>query len=54
MLLSNDEVLDLADSMLEYSDFGNFYGNSDIIVEFAYALIQKEKEKENASSNLIL
>ena len=45
MELTNDEVLDLADSMLDYSDFGNFYGNSDAIIEFAYALIQKEKEK---------
>lgn len=45
MQLTNDEVLDLADTMLDYSDFGNYFGSADAIVEFAYALIQKEKEK---------
>lgn len=47
MQLTNEEVLDIAESMLEYSDFGNWYGKDDAIVEFAYKLIQAEKEKQN-------
>lgn len=47
MQLTNEEVLDIAEAMLEYSDFGNWYGKDDAIVEFAYKLIQAEKEKQN-------
>lgn len=47
MKLTNDEVLDIAEAMLDYSDFGNWYGKDDSIVEFAYKLIQAEREKQN-------
>ena len=47
MKLTNEEVLDIAEAMLDYSDFGNWYGKDDVIVEFAYKLIQAEKEKQN-------
>ena len=51
MKLTNEEVLDIAESMLDYSDFGNWYGKDDAIVEFAYKLIQAEKEKQNVMAS---
>jgi hypothetical protein len=45
MNLTNEEVLDLAEKYLEYSDFGNWHGNNDAVTEFAYALIRLEKER---------
>ena len=51
MLLSNEEVLDIADQRLDYSDFGNFYGQPDYIVEFAYYVIQAEEAKRQSLAN---
>ncbi len=51
MLLSNKEVLDLADQRLDYSDFGNFYGPADDIVEFAYYVIKAEEAKRLAAES---
>ncbi len=48
MLLSNQEVLDLADERLDYSDWGNFYGPADDIVEFAYYVIKAEEAKRQS------
>jgi hypothetical protein len=45
MLLTSEEVLEIADQKLDYSDFGNFYGDADYIVEFAYEIIRAEKLK---------
>ena len=45
--LTVQEILDIADSKLEYSDFGNWYGDDDEIVEFVCEIIKREKEKEN-------
>ena len=45
--LTVQEILDIADTKLEYSDFGNWYGNDDAIVEFVCEIIKQEKEKEN-------
>ena len=47
MKLTNEEVLDIAESMLDYSDFGNWYGKDDAIVEFAYKLIKAERDKQD-------
>lgn len=45
--LTVQEILDIADSKLEYSDFGNWHGSDDDIVEFVCEIIKREKEKEN-------
>ena len=45
MLINNEEVLNLAEKHLDISDFGNWFGPDDAIIEFAYALIQLEKER---------
>ena len=47
MMLTVDEILDIADSKLEYSDFGNWYGKDDDIVEFVCEVLRREKEKED-------
>ena len=44
--LTVQEILDIADSKLEYSDFGNWHGNDDAIVEFVCECIKQEQEKE--------
>jgi hypothetical protein len=44
--LTVEEILDIADSKLGYSDMGNWYGNDDEIVEFVCEIIKQEKEKE--------
>lgn len=45
--LTVQEILDIADTKLEYSDFGNWHGSDDAIVEFVCEIIKQEKEKEN-------
>lgn len=39
--MTNDEILNLADEYLGYSDFGNFYGKEDEILEFVNALMER-------------
>lgn len=45
MLLSNEEVIEILDDRLDYSDFGNWHGDTDDLVEFAYYVIKAEDEK---------
>lgn len=45
MLLNRKEVLDLADKRLDYSEWNDFYGQSDDVVEFAYYVIKAEEAK---------
>jgi hypothetical protein len=45
MLLTNEEVLDIVDERLDLSDFNNWYGKSDDMVEFAYAIVKAEMQK---------
>ena len=45
MLLTNKEVVDILDERLDYSDFGNYSGNEDDLVEFAYYVVKAEDEK---------
>lgn len=45
MLLTNEEVIEIAGDMLDYSDFGRYFGNEDYIVEFAYAVVKAEFRK---------
>ena len=45
--MTNADILKIADEHLGYSDFGNFYGKEDDILEFANALlIAYYKERE--------
>lgn len=41
--MSKEDILNLADEYLEYSDFGNFYGSEDNILEFVAALLEKHR-----------
>ena len=52
MLLTSEEVLEIADQKLDYSDFGNFYGSADYIVEFAYEVIRAEKLKGGQTNEM--
>jgi hypothetical protein len=45
MLLTNEEVVDILDERLDYSDFGNYSGNEDDLVEFAYYVVKAEDQK---------
>ncbi len=45
MLLTNEEVVDILDERLDYSDFGNYSGSEDDLVEFAYYVVKAEDEK---------
>ena len=45
MLLTNKEVVDILDDRLDYSDFGNWYGDEDALIEFAYYVVKAENEK---------
>ena len=45
MLLTNKEVVDILDDRLDYSDFGNYSGNEDDLIEFAYYVVKAENEK---------
>jgi len=45
MLLTNEEVVDIIDERLDYSDFGNWYGDEDALIEFAYHIVKAEDEK---------
>jgi hypothetical protein len=44
--MTTEEILEVADQYLEYSDFGNFYGSEDSIVEFAAAIMRKAEMEE--------
>jgi hypothetical protein len=45
MLLTNKEVVEILDDRLDYSDFGNWHGNEDDLIEFAYYVVKAENEK---------
>jgi len=45
MLLTNEEVTEILDDRLDYSDFGNWYGSEDDLIEFAYYLVKAEDQK---------
>jgi len=45
MLLTNKEVVDILDERLEYSDFGNWHGDEDDLIEFAYYVVKAEDQK---------
>ena len=45
MLLTNEEVVDILDDRLDYSDFGNYSGSEDDLVEFAYYVVKAEDQK---------
>ena len=45
MLLTNKEVVEILDERLDYSDFGNWHGNEDDLIEFAYYVVKAENEK---------
>jgi len=45
MLLTNKEVVEILDERLDYSDFGNWYGDEDALIEFAYYVVKAENEK---------
>jgi hypothetical protein len=45
MLLTNKEVVDILDERLDYSDFGNYSGNEDDLIEFAYYVVKAEDQK---------
>ena len=41
--MSNDDILNLADEYLDYSDHGVFFGSEDDILEFVAALLEKHR-----------
>lgn len=45
MLLTNEEVVEILDDRLDYSDWGNWYGDQDSLIEFAYYVVKAENEK---------
>jgi hypothetical protein len=45
MLLTNEEVVGILDERLDYSDFGNYSGSEDDLIEFAYYIVKAEDEK---------
>lgn len=45
MLVTEEELLELMDKFLEYSDFGNWHGNDNDMARFADALIKLEKKR---------
>ena len=45
MLLTNEEVTEILDDRLDYSDWGNWYGDQDALIEFAYYVVKAENEK---------
>ena len=45
MLLTNEEVLEILDDRLDYSDFGDWSGDEDDLIEFAYYVVKAENEK---------
>ena len=45
MLLTNEEVVEILDERLDYSDFGNYSGNEDDLIEFAYYVVKAEDQK---------
>jgi hypothetical protein len=45
MLLTNEEVVQILDDRLDYSDFGDWSGDEDDLIEFAYYVVKAENEK---------
>jgi hypothetical protein len=45
MLLTNEEVVEILDDRLDYSDFGDWSGDEDALIEFAYYVVKAENEK---------
>ncbi len=45
MLLTNEEVVEILDERLDYSDFGNYSGSEDDLIEFAYYVVKAEDQK---------
>jgi hypothetical protein len=49
--MTNEEILEIADDMLNYSDFGNYYGNEDDMLEFADRIIKRTIENHLKGKN---
>ena len=45
MLLTNEEVVEILDERLDYGDWGNWCGDEDALIEFAYHIVKAEDEK---------
>jgi hypothetical protein len=45
VLLTNEEVVEILDERLDYSDFGNYSGSEDDLIEFAYYVVKAEDQK---------
>ena len=45
MLLTNEEVVEILDDRLDYSDFGDWSGDEDDLIEFAHYVVKAENEK---------
>ena len=45
MLLTNEEVVEILDDRLDYSDFGDWSGDEDDLIEFAYYVVKAENDK---------
>ena len=45
MLLTNKEVVEILDERLDCSDFGNYSGSEDDLIEFAYYVVKAEDQK---------
>ena len=45
MLLTNQEVVEILEDRLDYSDFGDWSGDEDDLIEFAYYVVKAENEK---------
>jgi hypothetical protein len=45
VLLTNEEVVEILDERLDYSDWGNWCGDEDALIEFAYHIVKAEDEK---------
>ncbi len=52
MLLTNKEVVEILDDRLDYSDFGNWYGSEDDLIEFAYYLVKADIKVAKKVSNV--
>ena len=43
--MTNEKILDIAERWLEYSDFGNWFGDEDHLIEFAEEVMQEFKKE---------
>ena len=49
--MTNDEIIEIADDTLGYSDFGNYYGDVDEMLEFADKIIKRTIENHLKGKN---